>query len=149
MGKVGPTFYICLHKGWGGWPHPPYGQPDRKKTVFFTTSLRWTSLGQAYISLCPNIDWDENPFLTNLWWLWTFGQGNDIQCTITFSLGYLVCFGLDHAPWLDSVGIAGTLNLDWLDCWLARNDDKLKIDLMSTATITRYSLQINSSHLLV
>ena len=35
-------------QGRGGWPSPSYGQPDRKNTVFFTTSL---SLNEE----CPNL----------------------------------------------------------------------------------------------
>ena len=44
MGKIGPKFSHLLTVRAKGADHPPYGQPDRKNTVFFTTAL---SLGQT------------------------------------------------------------------------------------------------------
>ena len=40
MGKIGPKFsHLLTVRAKGADAPPPYGQPDRKKTVFFTTSL--------------------------------------------------------------------------------------------------------------
>ena len=45
MGKIGPKFsHLLTVRAEGADPPPPYGQPDRKNTVFFTTAL---SLGQT------------------------------------------------------------------------------------------------------
>ena len=38
--KMGQNFHICLQLGLPGLtPTPPYGEPDRKISVFLTTSL--------------------------------------------------------------------------------------------------------------
>ena len=38
MGKMGQNFHICLRSGL---PPPPYGQPDCKISVCFTTRIIW------------------------------------------------------------------------------------------------------------
>ena len=46
MGKIGPKFshLLTVRADEADSPLPPYGQPDRRKTVFFlTTSLGFTS----------------------------------------------------------------------------------------------------------
>ena len=51
MGKIGPKFsHLLTVKAEGADPPPPpYGQPDRKKTVFFMTSLR--GIGREWLVL--------------------------------------------------------------------------------------------------
>ena len=42
MEEIGQNFHICLRSGprWLTPPSPPYGQPDRKISVFFDNSLK-------------------------------------------------------------------------------------------------------------
>ena len=51
MGQIGPKFshLLTVRAEGADPPSPPYGQPDRKKTVFFTTSLRFDLIREIII----------------------------------------------------------------------------------------------------
>ena len=61
---MGQNFQICLWSGLRGLtpPSPPYGQPDRKISVFLTTPLKMMNTqGTPDMTMDEDDDPDEHP----------------------------------------------------------------------------------------